>query len=388
MSEALPILNRNIKSVRLFNFQNHRDNIFYLADGLNILTGSNDNGKSAIARALDFALNNNKSGDIVRYNQKECFVEIHFFDGSMLKRSAAPDNRVEFKYKDDPKATVYKSFGNKLPDEVKKFLGYPPISNELGPLNYSNQNNKNFLIDQSPAHLPFIISDLVGVADLETASKNLFSEVDRYSKDAAKIEKEINSLETDLEQYKNLDDDIEKHNNLKIILDNIDDEKTKIDSLQKAVDDVNNIVSRIRKARKELKLNTEIVNTLSESVKKIEKEHNSLFNTLSEYNALKSIIHKIKKYKKEIEQYNKLEDEEFLTIIKSAENNINQISNIETNNTKFDSLKTSIDNKKQEISDIVIFIETNTKELDDLYIEIKNLNLLCIECNKFGGVEL
>ena len=61
MSEALPILNRNIKSVRLFNFQNHRDNIFYLADGLNILTGSNDNGKSAIARALDFALNNNNS---------------------------------------------------------------------------------------------------------------------------------------------------------------------------------------------------------------------------------------------------------------------------------------------------------------------------------------
>ena len=90
----------------------------------------------------------------------------------------------------------------------------------------SNQNNKNFLIDQSPAHLPFIISDLVGVADLETASKNLFSEVDRYSKDVTKIEKEINSLETDLEQYKNLDDDIEKHNNLKIILDNIDDEKT------------------------------------------------------------------------------------------------------------------------------------------------------------------
>ena len=96
----------------------------------------------------------------------------------------------------------------------------------------------------------------------------------------------------------------------------------------------------------------------------------------------------IQKYKKEIEQYNKLEDEEFLTIIKTAENNITQISNIETNNTKFNSLKTSIDNKKQEISDIVIFIKDNTKELDDLYIDIKNLNLLCVECNKFGGVEL
>jgi exonuclease SbcC len=388
MSDNLPILNRKIKSVRLFNFQNHRDNIFYLADGLNILTGSNDNGKSAIARGLDFALNNNKSGDIVRYNQKECFVEIQFLDGSTLKRYAAPDNRVEFKYKDDIKATVYKSFGNKLPDEVKKFLGYPPISNELGPLNYSNQNNKNFLIDQSPAHLPYIISDLVGVADLETASKNLFSEVDRYSKDISKIEKEIDTLELELEEYQSLDDDIDKHDKLTTILEEIESEQNQIHDLEKAVNDVNNLVSRIRKAKKELKINSNIVETLSESVTNIEKEHSGLSQILNEYNSLKSIISKIKKYQKEIEIYQKLSEEDFLSLISDAEKNIKLINDITSSYDKLDSINNSIDKKKDEISEIDLLIKDENDELNLLYAEIKDLGLLCPECNKFGGAEL
>jgi DNA repair ATPase RecN len=388
MSDNLPILNRKIKSVRLFNFQNHRDNIFYLADGLNILTGSNDNGKSAIARGLDFALNNNKSGDIVRYNQKECFVEIQFLDGSTLKRYAAPDNRVEFKYKDDIKATVYKSFGNKLPDEVKKFLGYPPISNELGPLNYSNQNNKNFLIDQSPAHLPYIISDLVGVADLETASKNLFSEVDRYSKDISKIEKEIDTLELELEEYQSLDDDIDKHDKLTTILEEIESEQNQIHDLEKAVNDVNNLVSRIRKAKKELKINSNIVETLSESVTNIEKEHSGLSQILNEYNSLKSIISKIKKYQKEIEIYQKLSEDDFLTLISDAEKNIKLINDITSSYDKLDSINNSIDKKKDEISEIDLLIKDENDELNLLYAEIKDLGLLCPECNKFGGAEL
>lgn len=388
MSETMPILNRKIKSVRLYNFQNHRDNLFYLADGLNILTGSNDNGKSAIARGLDFALNNNKSGDVVRYNQKECFVEINFLDGSTLKRYAAPDNRVEFKYKDDIKPTVYKSFGNKLPDEVKKFLGYPPISNEMGPLNYSNQNNKNFLIDQSPAHIPYIISDLVGVADLETASKNLFSDVDRYSKDVAKIEKEIDNLETELEKYKDLDKDIEKHNELKEIIDEIDITQKEIDEIDRAINNVNTIIFRIKKARKELKINTEIVNTLSESVSQIENEHLSLVNAYNHYDTLKSIISKIKKYQFEIKQFQKLTDEEYVKLIDDAEDNIEIIDNIKEHNDSWKNISTSITNKQEEIKDIENNIRNTTKDLNDLYVEIKKLGLLCSGCNKFGGVEL
>ena len=64
--------NRKIKSVRMINFQNHRETYYKLTDGLNIITGSSDNGKTACARALNFALNNIHSGDIIMHGQKNC----------------------------------------------------------------------------------------------------------------------------------------------------------------------------------------------------------------------------------------------------------------------------------------------------------------------------
>ena len=43
---------RKIKTIELINFMNHVNTKIDLADGINLVTGSSDNGKSAIMRAL------------------------------------------------------------------------------------------------------------------------------------------------------------------------------------------------------------------------------------------------------------------------------------------------------------------------------------------------
>jgi hypothetical protein len=40
-------INRKVRKVILTNFQSHKLTTFYLEDGLNIISGSNDNGKTA-----------------------------------------------------------------------------------------------------------------------------------------------------------------------------------------------------------------------------------------------------------------------------------------------------------------------------------------------------
>ena len=45
-------------------------------------------------------------------------------------------------------------------------------------------------------------------------------------------------------------------------------------------------------------------------------------------------------------------------------------------------------NKQDEIKEIQDYIDNTTKDLNELYAEIKRLGLLCSGCNKFGGVEL
>ncbi len=48
---------KKLKSLRLENFQSHKDLYVEFSDGLNIITGTNNAGKTAIFRALDYIYN-------------------------------------------------------------------------------------------------------------------------------------------------------------------------------------------------------------------------------------------------------------------------------------------------------------------------------------------
>ena len=51
-----------IKSVELKNFQSHNQSRLEFCDGVNIIVGASDSGKSAILRGLFWVLYNNPNG--------------------------------------------------------------------------------------------------------------------------------------------------------------------------------------------------------------------------------------------------------------------------------------------------------------------------------------
>ena len=54
---------RKISLVKVKNFQAHENSEFRLSNGLNLIYATNDSGKSALARALDFVLQNKSEGN-------------------------------------------------------------------------------------------------------------------------------------------------------------------------------------------------------------------------------------------------------------------------------------------------------------------------------------
>jgi DNA repair ATPase RecN len=380
------LLDRKIKNVRMINFQNHRETYYELTDGLNIITGSSDNGKTACARALNFAINNIHSGDIIMHGKKNCIVELEFADGAIFRRIKGSENRVEYKNPDDKDFTVYKSFGTKYPDEVLKFLGYPPMSKALGPLNYSDQHNKNFLIDQSPSALPNIISTLIGVDDLEEASKNLFSVVGEQSKDIGKLQKEIADLEYKLEEdFKTLDQDKINHDNIGNIIAEIDEKQVEIDGIVSLSDNLIDISNKGRKCKSELDYNVKIVDAISEYVKNIETNYTEFEAINNLYNPLLQKSKKIQAYTNEINQYSKIVNEDFEKLIADSELYLSVINDIQS---LMDSLIYQLElikSKKDHITKIQSEIDNLNTDLETTLIEIKELGLSCSECNKFGG---
>ena len=385
-SVAEESFNRKIKSVRMINFQNHRETYYKLTDGLNIITGSSDNGKTACARALNFALNNIHSGDIIMHGQKNCIVELEFLDGAIFRRIKGVENRVEYKNSDDKDFTVYKSFGTKYPDEVLRFLGFPPISKALGPLNYSDQHNKNFLIDQSPSALPNIISTLIGVDDLEEASKNLFSIVGEQSKDITKLQKEIADLELKLEEdFKTLDDDRAKHNNIEKIITDIDEKQSVINDIQDLADNLIEVSNKGRKCKADLDHNIKIIDAISDYVNKIETNYNEMEAINNLYNPLLEKSKKIQSYTNEINQYSKIVNDDFEKLITDSELCLFEIDGIQSLVNSFFNQQELITAKKNQISKIQENIDELNTTLEATLNEIKDLGLACSECNKFGG---
>ena len=51
-----------IKSLKIENFQSHKDSYLEFSNGINIISGKSNNGKTAILRALNWVITNRPQG--------------------------------------------------------------------------------------------------------------------------------------------------------------------------------------------------------------------------------------------------------------------------------------------------------------------------------------
>jgi DNA repair exonuclease SbcCD ATPase subunit len=83
---------KKIKSLTLENFQSHKHLYVEFSEALTIITGTNNSGKTAIFRALDYVYNFGKKGhgsfdpSYVSHKAAFCKIIVEFVDGTKLVR--------------------------------------------------------------------------------------------------------------------------------------------------------------------------------------------------------------------------------------------------------------------------------------------------------------
>ena len=206
-------MKRHIDSIHIQDFQNHQDTNIKLVPGLNIITGSSDSGKSAIVRALELAYFDNFRKCDVRHKQKNAHVTINFRNGDTYKRTKGDTNEVEFQYA-EKEIQKHSRFSKKFPQEATDFLGHIPKTS-TSYLPFAGQDEKLFLINLSDEAIGKEISKLLGISDLEDAASNLGSEINKISVDIKKLNTDIETTKKKLEPFINLDQNIQKIEELK-----------------------------------------------------------------------------------------------------------------------------------------------------------------------------
>lgn len=197
-----------INKIKIENFQSHKDTELSFSDGLNVIVGPSDQGKSAIIRAIKWVLYNEPRGtDFIRQGANSSKVSLELSNGYVITRERTPSkNRYTLK---DPEGNVsiFEGFGNEVPLEIVKAHGIPKVVLDMdirASLNIGEQLEGPFLLSESGAIRAKAIGRLTGLHIIDQSIRDCATDIRRENQTCDRVRNEIDGIDKKLEEYKNI----------------------------------------------------------------------------------------------------------------------------------------------------------------------------------------
>lgn len=140
-----------IRRIELVNFMSHARTVIEPADGLTVLVGPNNCGKSAVVAALQILCHNDNSTYVTRHNERECTVTVETDDGHIVewcRKNNSPRYTVN--------GQLFDRLGRgALPDGLHDVLRLPKVSaegNQEFDVHFGEQKSPVFLLDKPGSH--------------------------------------------------------------------------------------------------------------------------------------------------------------------------------------------------------------------------------------------
>ena len=199
-----------IKKLNIQNFQSHKDSTLNFDKGMNVIVGQSDSGKTAIIRALKFAIWNKPGGNDFRSNWGgNTSVEIITKEHS-IKRSKVKNENI-YKLND---LKPFKAFGTNVPDEILQALNTDAI-------NLQQQMDSPFLLKDTSGNVAAHFNKIAKLDKIDEGLKYIQSHIYSITKNIAWTKDHISEKNEQLEEFIDLNQfekDIEKAEELQLNL--------------------------------------------------------------------------------------------------------------------------------------------------------------------------
>lgn len=351
-----------IKSIKIKNFESHKDTTIDFSQGVNCIVGESDTGKSGILRALYWILLNDSSGDDFSSNRKtsgEIIVEHDNRIYSIIREKSSTKNQYQL-IEDDKAPIIFKAIYSSVPEEIQQIFN-------ISEVNIQEQGDMPFLLGSSPGDVGRRLNNIANLSIIDELQKRIKSKIIDTNNEYKNANEVLSHNKLELNKYSWLDnaekdlDLLAQNNNI------IEDIEKEIGILIYTIDKIKenkeelNLLKWIDTAFSEFDILLNYYNnyqTLSPSVFLIEDITISLINSNNEIEALSYIIDLNNDINELLEIYNNL------SIIQKEFDNINSI---------YDSIFI-IDKELDNIDNVLIF-DKDLKEMERLSIlatEIEN----------------
>lgn len=276
-----------INSILVENFQSHKKTQIDFDPGVNVIVGRSDSGKSAVIRALYWALFNRPTGeDFISDWGGSAEVHLDFDDGQLARIRNKSFNGYIIGEEE------YKGFGQNVPEPISKFINMTRI-------NFQHQMDSPFMLSWSPGDIGTFINNTVDLKVIDRAIHNIKVIIKSESKQINAIQFNIEDAQEQLEDFK----DIEEIDSILVSLEKkqerIDCLSNKCGDLEELIEDIEDVEKRLEKASEVLKAQRSVEHlcSIQEEVDKLESVARTLQSLLS---AIINLENSIDRYSKEI----------------------------------------------------------------------------------------
>jgi DNA repair exonuclease SbcCD ATPase subunit len=258
-----------IQTMKLKNFQSHKDSELDFSEGINVIVGSSSSGKTAILRGLKWLRTNRPGGGrfVSFWNRdkkgnpiESTSIELMVDDTKLLRWKSEGMNAYGVG------ETVLSTVGTDVPDQVTQVL-------KLNDLNVHSQLDPHFLLSESPGKVAEYLNSLVNLSsideimalaqadsrrvagslkDTEVAVKDLQASVDKLGwldnavELVERIDRQIELAEKYVQVHESLGNLVTDGKALQAVIDTKGEKVAKATELLERIDTVNDNLSSLK----------------------------------------------------------------------------------------------------------------------------------------------
>lgn len=290
-----------IKKVELHNFQSHEFTEMEFDRGLNVILGNSDVGKTAILRAIKWALYNEPKGDyFIRQGEKDVSCKVTFSNGVVVERLKTPSKNSYFLVDASGNEMRFEGFGIDVPKEITDVTNMYKVSldnsNNKTILNIAEQLDGPFLLNEQASLRASAIGRLIGVNYVDDALRTVVRDNKRTNQEIVELIKNKEDLKKQLDEFSYIKEYKEKFEKITKI-------RNKIKKLQDRLELISKIKENLDKNRIELEDVSNLVEKFK-SLNQLEIIIPNLENSLLKKNNFENYLNKILKTHREIDLIN------------------------------------------------------------------------------------
>jgi exonuclease SbcC len=192
-----------IDKVEITNFQSHLDTLLKFHPGINAIIGKSNHGKTAIIRALKWAIRNQPGGNgfVSHWAKSE---KGNLVDSTEVTVFKGKNSLTRFRNSTDNGYTINKkqftALGKSgLPEEVVSFFG-------MNEINLQFQMDPPFLIGSTPEQVAKFLNEIIDLSDIGIYLSAAESKKRETNKEIKIVSQDIKEVEEDLQNFHGLED--------------------------------------------------------------------------------------------------------------------------------------------------------------------------------------